>query len=183
MGVIHVNFRVPVTYLEWLKLQSWGFLNRWTASSLSLEMIMVTWSIFGRPFVKWFAQCYRTDVLSCLYCLSVCLSVCDVGVLWPKGWTDEDETWDAGRPRPRPHCVRWGPSSPQKGNSPQFLAHVRCGQSWMKMPLGMEVGLSPGDFVLDGDPAPPKRGTAPNFRPMSFVAKWLDGLRCHLVCS
>jgi len=22
------------------------------------------------------------------------------------------------------------------------------------MPLGMEVGLSPGDFVLDGDPAP-----------------------------
>jgi len=27
------------------------------------------------------------------------------------------------------------------------------------MPLGMEVGLSPGDFVLDGDPAPsPKKG-------------------------
>ena len=25
------------------------------------------------------------------------------------------------------------------------------------MPIGMEVGLSPGDFVLDGDPAPPKR--------------------------
>ena len=30
------------------------------------------------------------------------------------------------------------------------------------MPLGMEVGLSPGDFVLDGDPARyPKRGGAP----------------------
>jgi len=28
--------------------------------------------------------------------------------------------------------------------------------------LGMEVGLSPGEFVLDGDPAPsPKRGRAP----------------------
>ena len=27
------------------------------------------------------------------------------------------------------------------------------------MPLGMEVGLGPSDFVLDGDPAPhPKRG-------------------------
>ena len=26
--------------------------------------------------------------------------------------------------------------------------------AWIKMPLGMEVGLSPGDFVLDGDPAP-----------------------------
>jgi len=31
------------------------------------------------------------------------------------------------------------------------------------MPLGMEVGLSPGEFVLDGDPAPfPKRGRAPS---------------------
>jgi len=29
------------------------------------------------------------------------------------------------------------------------------------MPLGMEVGLGPG-HVLDGDPAPPKRGTAPH---------------------
>ena len=26
---------------------------------------------------------------------------------------------------------------------------------WIKMPLGMEVGLGPGDFVLGGDPAPP----------------------------
>ena len=24
----------------------------------------------------------------------------------------------------------------------------------IKMPLDMEVGLRPGDFVLDGDPAP-----------------------------
>jgi len=40
------------------------------------------------------------------------------------------------------------------------------------MPLGREVGLSPNDNVLDGDPAPPtKGGGAPNFRPMSVVAK------------
>jgi len=40
------------------------------------------------------------------------------------------------------------------------------------MPLGMEVGLGLGDIVLDGDPAPPERGTAaPSFRPMSIVAK------------
>jgi len=26
------------------------------------------------------------------------------------------------------------------------------------MPLGGEVGLDPGDIVLDGDPPPPKRG-------------------------
>ena len=33
------------------------------------------------------------------HCLS-CLSVCNVGVLWPNGLTDPDETWHAGRPRP-----------------------------------------------------------------------------------
>jgi len=39
------------------------------------------------------------------------------------------------------------------------------------MPLGTMVGLSLGDFVLDGDPAPfPKKeadvgGGSPNFRP------------------
>ena len=32
------------------------------------------------------------------------------------------------------------------------------------MPLRMEVGLSPGDFVLDGDPAPPApKGHSPQF--------------------
>ena len=35
------------------------------------------------------------------------------------------------------------------------------------MPLAVEVGLGPGDFVLDGDPFPQKGGTTPNFRPMS----------------
>ena len=52
------------------------------------------------------------------------------------------------------------------------------------MPLGTEVGLGPGDIVLDGDLASPQKGQslrAPNFRPMYVVAKWLDGLRCHLV--
>jgi len=28
------------------------------------------------------------------------------------------------------------------------------------MPLSMEVGLGPGDSVVDGDPAPHKKGTA-----------------------
>ena len=38
-------------------------------------------------------------------------------LLWPNGWMDQDTTWYGGRPRPRPHCVRWGPSSPPKGHS------------------------------------------------------------------
>jgi len=52
-----------------------------------------------------FGICYHTVVLS------VC-PVCDVGVLWPSGLMDQDETWRGGRSWPRPHCVRWGPSSP-----------------------------------------------------------------------
>ena len=39
------------------------------------------------------------------------------------------------------------------------------------MPLGTEVNLGPGDVVLDGVAAPPKRGTAPSFRPMSIVSR------------
>jgi len=54
---------------------------------------------------------------------------------------------------------------------------------WIKMPLRMEVGLRPGDFVLDGDPTQPspKRRQTPNFRRMSIVAKRLGGPRWHLI--
>jgi len=57
---------------------------------------------------------------------------------------------------------------------PQFSAHVYRGQTaaWIKVKHGMEVSLGHGHIVLGGDPAPPpQRGTAPNFRPMSIVAK------------
>jgi len=80
-------------------------------------------------------------------------------LLWPNGWMHQDTTWYGGRPQPRRHCVRWGPSPPPlKGHSRQFSGHVRCGQmaAWIKMPLGIEVGLGPGDIALDLDPAPPK---------------------------
>ena len=134
--------------------------------------------VFGRPFVKPFALCYRSVV--CLSCLSVTLVYCcqmarwmkmklgmEVGLgpdivldgdpcscplkgaqpslfgpclLCPNSWMDQNATWYEGRPRPRTHCVRWGPY---------------------------------------GDPGPiPQRGTAPSFRPISVVAKWLG---CHLV--
>ena len=57
------------------------------------------------------------------------------------------------------------PTLPSKGHSPspQFSAHICCGQmaGWIKMILGREVGLGQSDIVLDGVPAsPPKRGTA-----------------------
>ena len=107
-------------------------------------------------------------------------------LLWANGWMHQDANWYAGRPQTRRLCVRWSPSSPKRGRSPQFLAHVYCGQTaaWIKMPLGMEVGLGPGNTVLDGDPAPlPQKSwqsPLPNLWPMSIVAKRLDGSRWHL---
>jgi len=105
-------------------------------------------------------------------------------LMWPDGWMHQDTTWCGGRPQPKGLYVSWGPSPlPKRRRSPQFSTHVYCGQTaeWIKMALGMEAGLGPGHFVLDGDPAPPPRGTAPNFRPMYVMAKPLDGSRCHLV--
>ena len=120
------------------------------------------------------------------------LTVFNFRVLWPNGRTDQVKTWHAGRPRPWPHCVRCHLAPPPEyGHSPQFSAHICCGPmaAWIKMPLGMEVGLGPGDFVLDGDPAPsPKRGRSPlpNYRPIAVVAPngWMhqDATRCHLLC-
>jgi len=91
---------------------------------------------------------------------------------------DQDVTWCEARPQPRRLCVRWGPRSPpQKGAEPPiFSAHVYCGQTagWMKLVLGMEVGFSPGDFVLYGDPVPfPKKGrrTPPQFSAHFYCAQ------------
>ena len=42
--------------------------------------------------------------------------------------------------------------------------------AWIKMPLAMEVDLGPGDFVLDGDPAPLlKKGAEP---PSPIFGPW-----------
>jgi len=45
---------------------------------------------------------------------------------------------------------------------------------WIKMPLGTEVGLSPGHTVIDGEPAPIRKAVQqppPTLRLMSIVAK------------
>jgi len=51
---------------------------------------------------------------------------------------------------------------------------VYCGQmvGWIKMKLGVEIGLDPSHIALDGDPAPLPKGAQPlSFWPMSIVAK------------
>jgi len=80
------------------------------------------------------------------------------------------------------------PPPPKGGGAPNFrpISVAAKWHGWIKMPLGMEVGLSPGDFVLDGDPDTlPKMGAerpSPIFSPFLL---WSNGCntaaRCHLV--
>ena len=66
---------------------------------------------------------------------------------------------------------------PQSGTDlTPIFGHICCGQTagWIKMPFGMEVGIGPGDIVLDGDPAPQKGGQPPIFGPSLL---WPSGWR------
>ena len=59
-----------------------------------------------------------------------------------------------------------------------------CGRTaaCIKIPLGTEVGLSPGHIVLYVDLSPPTNGHSPKiFRPMSVVAKLLDCSQLYIV--
>jgi len=76
---------------------------------------------------------------------------------------DQDATWYGGRPRSKPHCVRWRPSFPAKrGTAAPTFRPMSILAKWLdgsfKMLLGTEVGLSPGYNVLYWDPAPPEKG-------------------------
>jgi len=66
---------------------------------------------------------------------------------------------------------------------PQFLAHFYCGQTtaFIKMPLGMKVDLSPGNFVLDGDTVPPKFSAHVYYSYCDFV-RILHNAQSLLVC-
>ena len=65
-----------------------------------------------------------------------------------------------------------------KGAQPlQFLADVYCAQTagWIKMALGVEVDLGPGDIAIDGNPAPPN-WHSPQFSAYircSQTARWI----------
>jgi len=153
------------------------------AYTLALSLCCTLCTIFGRPFVKRFALCYRTVV-----CLSVCLScpVCNVGVLWPNGLTDQDESWHAGRPRPWPHCVRWGSSSPSpKGHSPPIFGPY---------PL-RPYGCMDQDATLHGarprprrlcvtwGPSPPPKFSAHVYYSYCDFVRTLHSAQSMLVCS
>ena len=47
-------------------------------------------------------------------------------LLWPNGCMDQDATCYGGRPRPRQHCVRCGPSYPHKKAHPPLPNFGPC---------------------------------------------------------
>ena len=70
---------------------------------------------------------------------------------------DQDGSWRGGGLGPGHIVLDRDPAPlPKRGQSPQFSAHVYCGQTavCIRIPHGPEVGLSLGDTMLDGDPAP-----------------------------
>jgi len=69
--------------------------------SVDKNLYYTFWYIFVFIFLATVCRMVRPMLSDC----SV-LSVCDVVVLWPNGWMDQDKTWHADRPWPWPHCVR-----------------------------------------------------------------------------
>jgi len=113
LRLICVVFTFNLKYLRLVSFNNVRFYQCHLLASFLTDTFPSPWSIFGRRSV----------------CLSVC-PACNVGILWPNGWMDQDATWYEGRFRPRPHCVIHGdPAHPQKGHSPQFSADVYCGQT------------------------------------------------------
>ena len=55
----------------------------------------------------------------------------------------------------------------------------KCVAGWIKMPLGTEIGRSPGHIGLDGDPALPKReGHSPQFSAHVYCGQTVAHLSC-----
>jgi len=182
-----LHFRPSLISSEHLKLKSSNFVNRQAISSISLAMISnprMAWSGHGTRF--WVTVCKTVRRMLSDRCLSV-LSV--LSCLWR--WCivakrlDESRCHLVWKKASVPATLCWMgtqlPPPKKMGHSPQFLAHVYCGQTAeciIKIPLGAEVGLSPGHIVLHGDPAPTREGAHehPPFSPL------FSGMVDHLSC-
>jgi len=100
----------------------------------------ISLTILGRLFVKRFALCYWTVVLSCPVCVSVTLSVTLVYCGQTVGWIKIKLVTQVGPG----HIVLDGDPGPPppKGHSPsQFSAHIFCGQMarCIQMALGRKT--------------------------------------------
>jgi len=73
-------------------------------------------SIYGRRCKT--PQCTHLSSHFCISSTSINL----IRALWPNGWTDQDETWQAGRPRPGHAVLDGNPAPlPKKGAEPPIF--------------------------------------------------------------
>ena len=118
-----------------------------------------------RPVLSNRCLCHVLSVLISLSCLSV-LSVTLVNCGQADGLI-KVKLGMRGRPRPWPHCVRWGSSSPSpRVTPPIFGPFLLWPNGWMHQdatwygcraqPRGLCVRWGPS-------PSSPRRGTAPKF--------------------
>jgi len=104
-------------------------------AALYVSIMGLTRCYFWDTVCKTLRPMLSDRCLSVLSCLSVC-PVCDVGVLWPNGMMDQDESWHAGKPqqcRQWPHWFRWVPSStsPKGAQPPIFGPYLLWPNGWM----------------------------------------------------
>jgi len=107
-------------------------------------------------------------------------------LLWPNGSMDQDATWCGGRPRPRRHCVRWGPSSlsPKMGhNLPVFGLCLLWPNGCPDQPATWHGGRPRPrpHWARWGPSSPPPKGA----QPPSFSARllWPNGRPSQLLLS
>jgi len=97
-------------------------------------------------------------------------------LLWPNGWMDQDETWYAGGSRSRPHCARWGPSSPpqKEGRVPNFrsISIVAKRLDTSRCHLVHRYASAQATLCETGTQPPPKRAQPPIFGPCLL---WSNG--------
>ena len=90
-------------------------------------------------------------------------------LLWPNGWMDQDATWYGDRPRPRPRCARWQPSSPSLKRGHRWRIFGQCllwPNGWMDQDATWYEGRPrPGPHCVTWRPssAPSQKGQARQF--------------------
>jgi len=99
--------------------------------SNSCSLLVSVYLPLTSTFSNVFGQPLQVTVHPVLWDHCPACPFCNISVLWPDVWMDQDATWYRGRPRLRQHFVRMGPSSPPMERdtvAARFSAHVYCGQ-------------------------------------------------------
>ena len=87
-------------------------------------------------------------------------------LLWPNGCMDQDATWYGGRPWPRPHCARLGPSSPpqNRGHSPPVFGPCLWPNGWMDVDASChKCRPQPRPHCVTWGPSSPQKEHSPQF--------------------